>query len=159
MHALLSGSPALDAGHSGGLSTDQRGGARAVLSTTNTPPSDGSDIGAFEAGGYVRLASITRRNSTAHLEFTKDATTGPVPVYHVQRRAAFGVGDWENLLPDPHRHHQRPRPLPRPYRNERAELLPRARGAVAVEFFELFEPSSRFRRLRAADAVVAFSPW
>jgi predicted outer membrane repeat protein len=31
-HALLPGSPALDAGHSGGLSTDQRGGARAVRS-------------------------------------------------------------------------------------------------------------------------------
>src|SRR5262249_20072644 len=29
-HALLPGSPALDAGHSGGLSTDQRGGARIV---------------------------------------------------------------------------------------------------------------------------------
>jgi len=33
-HALLPGSPALDAAHSGGLSTDQRGGARPVLSSS-----------------------------------------------------------------------------------------------------------------------------
>jgi hypothetical protein len=92
----LPGSPALDAGHSGGLATDQRGGARAVLSTTNTPPGDTNDIGAFEAGGYVRLTSITRTNSTAHLQFTKDPTTAPVPVYHIQRRAAF-AGDWADL--------------------------------------------------------------
>ncbi len=71
------------------------------FSTTHTPPGDGSDIGAFEAGGYVRLTSLTRTNSTAHLHFTKDATTAPVPVYHVQRRAAFGIGDWENLPPGP----------------------------------------------------------
>jgi hypothetical protein len=96
-HALRPGSPALDVGHSGGLSTDQRGGVRAVRSTTHTPPGDGSDIGAFEAGGYVRLTSLTRTNSIAHLQFTKDATTAPVPVYHVQRRAAFGAGDWADL--------------------------------------------------------------
>jgi hypothetical protein len=100
-HALRPGSPALDAGHSGGLATDQRGGARAVRSTTNSPPGDGSDIGAFEAGGFVRLTSLTRTNRTAHLQFTKDATTAPVPLYHVQRRAAFGIGDWETLPPGP----------------------------------------------------------
>ena len=84
-------------GHSGGLSTDQRGGARAALSTTNTPPGDGSDIGAFEAGGFVRFASLTRTNSTAHLPFTKDATIASVPVSHIQRRAALGTGDWADL--------------------------------------------------------------
>ncbi len=54
-------------------------------------------IGAFEAGGFVRLTSRTRTNSTTHLQFTKDATTAPVPVYHVQRRAAFGAGAWADL--------------------------------------------------------------
>ncbi len=49
----------------------------------------------------MRLASLTRTSSTAHLQFTKDATTAPVPVHHVQRRAAFGTGDWENLPPSP----------------------------------------------------------
>jgi len=96
---LLPGSPALDAGHSGGLSTDQRGGARAVVTTTNALPTggDGSDIGAFEAGGCVRLTSLTRTNSPAHLQFTKDATTAPLPLHRVQRRAAFGTGAWEDL--------------------------------------------------------------
>jgi hypothetical protein len=82
------------------LYSDQRREVRAVLSTTNTPPGDGSDIGAFEAGGCVRLTSINRTNSTAHLKFTKDTTTAPVPVYHIQRRTAFGAGDWADL-PDP----------------------------------------------------------
>jgi hypothetical protein len=96
-HALLPGSPALDAGHSGGLATDQRGGARAVHSITNTLPGDGSDIGAFEAGGYVRLTSITRTNTTAHLQLSKDLTTGPGPAYYLERRTAFGTGAWEEL--------------------------------------------------------------
>ena len=52
----------------------------------------------FEAGGYVRFTSLTCTNSTARLQFTKDATTAPVPIYHVQRRTAFGVGDWADLL-------------------------------------------------------------
>ena len=71
--------------------------AAPMMTTTNTPPGDGSDIGAFESGGFVRLTSLTRTNSTAHLQFTKDATTAPVPVYHVQRRAAFGTGAWADL--------------------------------------------------------------
>ena len=96
-HAVLPGGPALDAGRSGGLATDQRRGARAVLSTTNTPPGDGSDIGAFEAGGYVRLTSITRSNSATHLQLSKDLTTGPGPIYYLQRRDAFSPGAWEEL--------------------------------------------------------------
>ncbi len=75
--------------------------SKPFCSTTRSPPGDGSDIGAFEAGGYVRLTSLTRTNSTAPLQFTKDATAAPVPVYHVQRRAAFGIGDWETLPPGP----------------------------------------------------------
>ena len=91
------GSPALDAGHGGGLATDQRGGARSVLTTTNTPTGDGSDIGAFEAGGYVRLTRISRTNDDTHLQLSKDLTTGPGPAYFLQRRSAFGTGAWEEL--------------------------------------------------------------
>jgi len=48
-HALLSGSPAIDRGHSSGSNTDQRGLARPVLSPlTMNPVGDGGDIGAYE---------------------------------------------------------------------------------------------------------------
>ena len=48
--ALLAGSPAIDAGHSGGALTDQRGFVRPVDSpaVANAGGSDGSDIGAYE---------------------------------------------------------------------------------------------------------------
>jgi hypothetical protein len=48
--ALLAGSPAIDAGVSAGLTTDQRGRLRPfdLPYQINLPGSDGSDIGAFE---------------------------------------------------------------------------------------------------------------
>ncbi len=47
---LLSGSPAIDKGHSSGSNTDQRGFARPVDTSVigNPPGGDGSDIGAYE---------------------------------------------------------------------------------------------------------------
>ena len=50
-HALLAGSPALDAGTSTGLGTDQRGAVRIFddPSVFNASGGDGADIGAFEA--------------------------------------------------------------------------------------------------------------
>jgi hypothetical protein len=49
-HALLSGSPAIDRGHSSNSSTDQRGLQRPFdLPDANAAGSDASDIGAFEA--------------------------------------------------------------------------------------------------------------
>ncbi len=49
-HALLSGSPAIEGGDSGGSNTDQRGFARPVddPSFDNASGGDGSDIGAYE---------------------------------------------------------------------------------------------------------------
>jgi len=49
-HALLPGSPALDQGTPGGLTTDQRGVTRTydVPDIANAPGGDGSDIGAYE---------------------------------------------------------------------------------------------------------------
>lgn len=49
-HALLSGSVAINKGHSSGAVTDQRGFARPV-GTGLVPGSDGGDVGAFELGG------------------------------------------------------------------------------------------------------------
>ncbi|MBV9926508.1 MAG: DUF4214 domain-containing protein [Acidobacteria bacterium] len=48
-HALLAGSPAIDAGDRGTLTNDQRGLARPVDDAAAVNASDGSDIGAFEA--------------------------------------------------------------------------------------------------------------
>jgi hypothetical protein len=49
-HALLSGSPAIDRGHSDGSTADQRGRLRRFdfASVANALGGDGSDIGAFE---------------------------------------------------------------------------------------------------------------
>jgi CSLREA domain-containing protein len=54
-HALLSGSFAIDKGHSSGSTTDQRGFVRPVddPTITNASDGDGSDIGAFEYGAIV----------------------------------------------------------------------------------------------------------
>ncbi len=63
--ALLSGSVAIDKGHSSGLSTDQRGLSRPVdqSNIVNVSGGDGGDIGAFEFGGVaasLKILSITR---------------------------------------------------------------------------------------------------
>jgi hypothetical protein len=47
-HALLPGSPAIDQGSSGGLTTDQRGQPRIFNFPTYFDADDGSDIGAYE---------------------------------------------------------------------------------------------------------------
>jgi len=62
--SLLSGSPAIDAGTSTNLLTDQRGGARTHddPGIPNAPGSDGTDIGSFEVGGLVvSLGNISTR--------------------------------------------------------------------------------------------------
>jgi hypothetical protein len=60
--ALLSGSPAIDKGASGGLTTDQRGSRRPVDlgSIANATGGDGSDIGAFEVQATT-LANVSTR--------------------------------------------------------------------------------------------------
>jgi hypothetical protein len=57
--ALLTGSPAIDKGNSGGLTTDQRGRQRPfdIPNIPNAPGGNGSDIGAFE----VNLALLNIR--------------------------------------------------------------------------------------------------
>ncbi len=62
--ALLPGSPAIDAGISANLSTDQRGGVRTYdyPNIPNSSGSDGTDIGSFEvAVPLVRLGNISTR--------------------------------------------------------------------------------------------------
>ena len=63
-HALLPGSPAIDAGDSGGLNTDQRGLARPVDSPSAANAADGADIGSFEvqtssAAGQLQFSAAS----------------------------------------------------------------------------------------------------
>ncbi len=58
-HALLPGSPAIDAGNAFGLTTDQRGFPRPYDLPGITNASDGSDIGAYEFNPGVFLDGKT----------------------------------------------------------------------------------------------------
>jgi len=60
-HALRFDSPALDAGSSSGLSTDQRGFSRPIDSpdVANAEGGDGSDIGAYEVNPLTQMAIFT----------------------------------------------------------------------------------------------------
>ena len=70
-HALRFDSPALDAGHSGGLTTDQRGLPRPIdePNTSNADGGDGSDIGAYEADPNLRLATPEKVGPDIRLRF------------------------------------------------------------------------------------------
>jgi hypothetical protein len=72
--ALLAGSPAIDKGHSSGLVTDQRGGVRPFDKTLpNVFQGDGADIGAFEVGSLLEIASLRPSGNDALVSFTTDA--------------------------------------------------------------------------------------
>ncbi|HEV3409779.1 MAG TPA: choice-of-anchor Q domain-containing protein, partial [Chthoniobacterales bacterium] len=68
-HALLSGSPAIDQGHSFGTTTDQRGVTRPTdqPSIANAAGGDGADIGAFELHP-LQILSITKSGSSVLLQ-------------------------------------------------------------------------------------------
>jgi CSLREA domain-containing protein len=70
-HALRFDSPALDAGHSGGLTTDQRGLPRPIddPNTPNAAGGDGSDIGAYEADPNLRITGIGKAGPNVRLSF------------------------------------------------------------------------------------------
>lgn len=70
-HALRFDSPALDAGHSGGLTTDQRGLPRPIddPNLANPEGGDGSDIGAYEADPNLRIMAIEKIGADIRLRF------------------------------------------------------------------------------------------
>ena len=90
-HALLPGSPALDAGKSTEL-TDQRGGPRILdaASVPNAPGGDGSDIGAVEMGGWLRITDIRTNGPSVDISFT---TEGTFP-YHLESKDALVPSPW-----------------------------------------------------------------
>ena len=63
-HALLTGSPALDAGNGTGSNHDQRAQSRPVelpnVPNSTAPGADGSDIGAYEAQGFAEEGARCR---------------------------------------------------------------------------------------------------
>jgi len=67
-HALRFDSPALDAGNSGGLTTDQRGLPRPI-GTPAVAGGDGSDIGAYEADPNLRILALEKVGSDIRLRF------------------------------------------------------------------------------------------
>jgi hypothetical protein len=71
-HALGFDSPAIDAGNSGGLTTDQRGMPRPIdgLDIPNAEGGDGSDIGAFEADPNLRITAYSSVGSDIWLQFS-----------------------------------------------------------------------------------------
>ena len=79
-HALLTGSPAMDAGVSGGLLYDQRGQSRTVdnPAVTNSMWSDGSDIGAMEVNHVLTMTEARKSDSNILVRFTSvsDKTYG-----------------------------------------------------------------------------------
>jgi CSLREA domain-containing protein len=94
-HKPLSGSPALDKGNGGGLTSDQRGRLRPYdfLTVANAAGGDGSDIGAYEVNPPVlnivkSLSNVALSWSTNEAGFTLEsaaqlvppATWTPVPV-------------------------------------------------------------------------------
>jgi hypothetical protein len=94
-HALLTGSPAIDAGTNFGLSSDQRGQARTVEvpSVPDLAGSDGTDIGALELDPVLRVTGIQVSNSDIFISFTSTSDQS----YDVQYKTESTSAIWTNL--------------------------------------------------------------
>lgn len=70
-HALRFDSPAIDAGHHGGATTDQRGLPRPIddPNTPNADGGDGCDIGAYEADPILKVAGIEAAGAQIRVGF------------------------------------------------------------------------------------------
>jgi hypothetical protein len=91
-HALLAGSPAIDAGANSGLAFDQRGQPRPLdhPGVPNAPGSDGTDIGAFEVDPVLRFTGLSRANSNVQVSFTTVSDKS----YGVQYRSNVLASPW-----------------------------------------------------------------
>jgi hypothetical protein len=97
--ALLSGSLAIDKGHSSGSTTDQRGFSRPADDpvVTNVSGGDGGDIGAFEAGSAapsLDILSITRVGNGA---FELQVAGIPNGVHRIESSADLSVGSFIDI--------------------------------------------------------------
>jgi len=92
--ALRVGSPAIDAGKSFGVTTDQRGYPRIYVNPNSILPAggDGTDIGAYEASALCITAAQKTGNHLG-LGFTTWLGTN----YEVQSRSNLTAGSWASL--------------------------------------------------------------
>lgn len=96
-HALLSGSTAIDGGHSSGSSTDQRGLPRPVddPGLPNATGGDGSDIGAFEVQTFATPTPTPTPTATPTPSpiATPSPTPTPARSLNISTRARVQTGD------------------------------------------------------------------
>jgi hypothetical protein len=91
-HALLANSPAIDAGHSSGLNTDQRGMPRPVDFSfrANATGGDGADIGAFEVQTLPPPTPTPTPSPTPTPTATPTPTPTPSPSPHLVNLSTRG---------------------------------------------------------------------
>ncbi len=94
-HALLPGSPAIDAAVNLGWSRDQRGRPRTCDSreVPNSPGGDGTDIGAFELEQSLCFTEVQRVGN--HIQLTFPSTTGRS--YFIEHSVSPTGGSWQRL--------------------------------------------------------------
>src|SRR5207245_7693770 len=86
--------PDIDNGKSAGVATAQRGGRRGLhAAEPRVRGSDGSDIGAYERDGLMRITEIQGDTQSARLRFASELGS----LYRVEYTADFGAGVWEVL--------------------------------------------------------------
>jgi len=91
-HALLSGSPAIDKGKSGGVFVDQRRFHRPIdiPGIPNASGGDGSDIGAFEFGSFLPRADLNVDGFTDYVLF--NVGNRATAVWYLHDNAYLGGG-------------------------------------------------------------------
>jgi hypothetical protein len=92
--ALLPDSPAINRGYSPSLLLDQRGGHRPVYATLKLAAGDGSDIGAYERDGLLRITAIDRLAPTGiNLSFWSELGSS----YGIEQSPTLWPGSWTSL--------------------------------------------------------------
>ena len=95
-HALLPGSPAIDRGSSGGVTTDQRGQPRPFKFPFLIAAADGSDIGAYELQERAQTNWVVN-GSSSNLVFTVNSTNdvedGVPGIAHCSLREAINAAN------------------------------------------------------------------
>lgn len=91
-HALLAGSPAIDAGMNNVGSVDGRGQPRTIddPGIANFSDSDGTDIGALEVDPVLRATEVCRSGDDVHVRFTSVSDK----VYGVEYKPAWSAREW-----------------------------------------------------------------
>jgi hypothetical protein len=94
-HALLTGSPAIDAGTNGGIAFDARGQPRTIDNPAipNAAGSDGTDIGAFEVNHILTGTETRRSGDDIQVRFT----TVSDKTYGIEYRPEVDDGPWTEL--------------------------------------------------------------